>query len=156
MDWGGPILTSLDVVMCEAALFAASGFIVLGAGDLVVDAIWLSLAWRNRRRPLPTVAALPPPQRPGLLAVFIPAWDEAAVIGAMLRAALAAWGPGDYRLYVGCYPNDPATLTAVRAVADPRVRLVVGTVPGPTTKADCLNRLWEALLADEVASGERA
>ena len=41
MDWGGPILTSLDVVMREAALFAAAGFVVLGAGDLLVDARWL-------------------------------------------------------------------------------------------------------------------
>jgi adsorption protein B len=88
--------------------------------------------------------------------VFIPAWDEAAVIGDMLRAALAAWGEGDYRLYVGCYPNDPNTIAAVRAVADPRVRLVVGHVPGPTTKADCLNRLWEALLVDEAALGQPA
>jgi adsorption protein B len=29
-------------------------------------------------------------------------------------------------------------------------------VPGPTTKADCLNRLWERLLEDEAAEGVRA
>jgi adsorption protein B len=156
MDWGGPILTSLDVVMCEAALFAAAGFVILGAGDAVVDAIWIATAARRLGRPLPTVAGLPPPREPGRLAVFIPAWDEAAVIGDMLRSALAAWGEGDYRLYVGCYPNDPQTADALRAVADPRVRLVVGNVPGPTTKADCLNRLWEALLADESRDGALA
>jgi adsorption protein B len=139
--------------MCEAALFAAAGFVILGAGDAVVDAVWLGLALRKLRRPLSTVADLPPPRQPGRLAVFIPAWDEAGVIGDMLRSALAAWGDGDYRLYVGCYPNDPKTIEAVRAVADPRVRLVVGGVPGPTTKADCLNRLWEALLCDELRDG---
>lgn len=149
MEWGGPILASLDVVMCEAALFAAAGFIILGAGDAVVDSIWVGLAVRRWRRPLPTVAALPAPQQPGGLAVFIPAWDEAAVIGDMLRSSLAAWGAGEYRIYVGCYPNDPLTIAAVRAVGDPRIRLVVGGRPGPTTKADCLNRLWEALLLDE-------
>ncbi len=28
-----------------------------------------------------------------------------------------------------------------------------GGVPGPTTKADCLNALWRALLRDEAAEG---
>ena len=156
MDWGGPILTSLGVVVREAALFAAAGFVILGAGDLVVDAAWLARRLRQGRRPLPTIDSLPAPATPGTLAVFIPAWDEAAVIGDMLRAALAAWGAGDYRLYVGCYPNDPQTLAAVRAIADPRVRLVVGLANGPTTKADCLNRLWDALRADEAADGRAA
>ncbi|HEX9954443.1 MAG TPA: glycosyltransferase, partial [Allosphingosinicella sp.] len=156
MDWGGPILTSLDVVVREAALFAAAGFLILGAGDLLVDAIWLVLRARRGRAPLPAVTSLPPPQRPGTLAVFIPAWDESAVIGAMLRNALRTWGEGDYRIYVGCYPNDPNTVAAVRDVDDPRLRLVIGGIPGPTTKADCLNRLWEALLADEAVSGRPA
>ncbi|HZG09406.1 MAG TPA: glycosyltransferase [Allosphingosinicella sp.] len=111
-------MTSLDVVMREAALFAASGFLILGVGDLVVDALWLRLALASRRRPRRTLGDLAPPARPGLLAVFVPAWDEQAVIGDMLRTALAAWGAGDYRIYVGCYPNDPGTLAAVRAIRD--------------------------------------
>jgi len=156
MDWGGPILTSLDVVVREAALFAAAGFIVLGAGDLLVDARWLLLRARRGRAPLPKVADLPPPRRPGTLAIFIPAWDEAAVIADMLQHALRAWGEGAYRLYVGCYPNDPATIAAVRAISDPRIRAVIGGKAGPTTKADCLNTLWQALLADEAADGRTA
>jgi adsorption protein B len=142
--------------MCEAALFAAAGFVILGAGDAVVDAIWIGLAFTGLRRSQPSVADLPPPRQRGTLAVFIPAWDEAAVIGDMLRSTLAAWREGDYRLYVGCYPNDPATIAAVQAIPGARVRLVVGATPGPTTKADCLNRLWEALLRDEAESGTRA
>ncbi|HWH17985.1 MAG TPA: glycosyl transferase family protein, partial [Allosphingosinicella sp.] len=154
MDWAEALLLALDFLMHEAALFAAAGFLVLGLGDVAVDAVWLALAWgaqlRKRRGEEPLrVDGLPPPQEPGLLAVFIPAWDEAAVIGTMLRHTLAAFGPGNYLLYVGCYPNDPATIEEVRAVRDSRVRLVVGPVPGPTTKADCLNRLWAALRSDE-------
>ncbi len=91
--------------------------------------------------------------RPGRLAIFVPAWDEAGVIGRMLVHAQAAFGEADYRLYVGCYPNDPATIAAVRAAAGPRVRLVIGPAPGPTSKADCLNRIWERMLADEPADG---
>ena len=156
MDVVVPLLAALNAVMVEAALFAAAGFLLLGLGDLAVDAIWLGLAAAGRTRP--RLLADLPEEESGLLAVFVPAWDEAAVIGPMLRGALCAWGEGDYRLYVGCYPNDPATLAEVRAADDGsgRVRIVIGPLPGPTTKADCLNRLWEALRSDEAAEGRRA
>jgi adsorption protein B len=156
MDVVGLLLSGLDVAMREAALFAAAGFLILGVGDLAVDAIWLALLARRRLRPLPHLNDLPPPERPGLLALFVPAWDEAGVIGAMLRRTLAAWPKGDWRVYVGAYPNDPATIREVSAIEDSRLRLVVGPEPGPTTKADCLNRLWQALLADEARDGRTA
>ena len=156
MEWGGPILAILDVVVREAALFAAAGFLVLGVGDLLVDALWLALAPGLVKARHRTAADVAPAQAPGLLAVFVPAWNEAGVIGPMLRGALAAWGERDFRIYVGCYPNDPATIAEVRGIGDPRVRLIVGEAAGPTTKADCLNRLWLALLADEAAEGRPA
>jgi adsorption protein B len=36
---------------------------------------------------------------------------------------------------------------------DERVQIVNGDLPGPTTKAECLNRLWAALVRDEQAEG---
>ena len=151
----GPLFGGLEIIMREAGLFAAAGFLLLGLSDLAVDLLWLRLRRRERGEPPLAVADLPSPERPGPIAVFIPAWDEAAVIGAMLRRTLAAWGGADFQLYVGAYPNDPGTQDAVRAVADPRIRLVVAGHDGPTTKADCLNTLWRALLADERAAGRR-
>jgi adsorption protein B len=139
--------------MRETALFAAVGFLVLGAGDLAVDLIWLGRALRRRGRPLARAADLARPAAPGRLAVFVPAWDEAAVIGAMLAHAGRAFAAADYFLYVGCYPNDPATIAAARAVGGARLRLVVGPAPGPTSKGDCLNRLWERMVEDEIADG---
>jgi adsorption protein B len=158
MGAAGTLFGGMDFIMREAALFAATGFLILGLSDLAVDLLWTGLALRNPGRPRPAVDDLPPPARPGLLAVFVPAWDEAAVIGPMLRTAIAAWGEGDWRLYVGTYPNDPGTPAAATAAAaaDPRVRVVVGREPGPTTKAGCLNLLWRALLADEAAEGRPA
>jgi bacteriophage N4 adsorption protein B len=146
----------VDFIMREAALFAAAGFLILGVSDLAVDLIWFGLRLRALSRPNASIDDLPPPEHPGLLAVFLPAWDEAAVIAPMLGGAVAAWGEGDWRIYVGTYPNDPATRAAAGAVADPKVRIVTGRQPGPTTKADCLNLLWRALLADEAAEGRRA
>lgn len=143
------VLSACAALLRETALFAAFGFLLLGLSDLLVDVIWLALRL-FRRRP---AATLPEAARPGRLAVFVPAWDEAAVIGRMLDHAQAMFGAADYRLYVGCYPNDPATIAAVRAAGGARVRLVVGPAPGPTSKADCLNRLWDRMLADEGADG---
>ena len=94
----------------------------------------------------------------GIAAVFIPAWHEAEVIGATVTHALSAWQQRELRLYIGCYRNDPATIAAAMSAAarDPRVRLVIHDRDGPTTKADCLNRLYGALSEDELRSGVRA
>lgn len=152
------LLAGLDLATHELALFAAVGFAILGASDCAVDLIWVGRTlWRRatiyRRFERARADTLGEPTAPGRLAIFLPAWDEAVVIRDMLRNALATFRHDDYRIYVGCYPNDPDTIAAVRSLADPRLRLVVGPVPGPTTKADCLNRLWDAMLEDERAEG---
>ena len=151
----GGVIAAGEIVMREAALFAAAGFLLLGLGDVAVDLIWIGRTLKRRlpgrRRRAACAASLAPPAMPGRLAVFVPAWDEATVIANMLTHARAAFGEGDWRIYVGCYPNDPETIAAVRPLADDRIRLVVTAAPGPTSKADCLNRLWEAMRADEAA-----
>lgn len=150
--WDGMAAAGLhacDLVLHEALLFAAIMFFVGGVDDLLVD-----LAYVFCRQPAATLADITD-ARAEPLAIFVGAWDEQAVIGAMLRTALARLDHPDYRIFVGCYPNDPATIAAVAAVADPRVRLVVGTRAGPTTKADCLNTLWRALLRDDAAAGRQ-
>ena len=144
----------------ELILFAAVGMLLGGLDDLAVDLIWLARGgWRRmtifRRHQRATMATLAPSDTPGRLAIFIPAWQESAVIGAMLRATLARFADADYRLYVGTYPNDPETIAAVTAVGDVRIRLVRGTLRGPTSKGECLNRIWRAMVADEAASGRR-
>lgn len=132
----------IDRVAMESTLFAAVVLLVLGLDDLLLDLI--AAVTRGADPPVSTVAG----PRWRRFAVLIPAWREDRVIGAMLRATLARYDHSDYRLYVGCYPNDPATAAAVRTIDDPRVRLVAGDHDGPTTKADCLNQLWQALTAD--------
>lgn len=140
----------------ELALFAAIGFLIGGIDDLAVD--WLRAAVALRQRIAvgagkPALADLPP-RRHRRFAIFVPAWDEARVIGAMLGHTIRQLASEDYWLFVGCYPNDPATIAAARqATRDTaNVRIVIGDRPGPTTKADCLNRLWAALEREERAS----
>lgn len=136
---------------CELMLFASVGILLIGLDDLLLDALWL--ATRGQRRG--ETASAPPIE--GRIAIFVPAWDEAAALPAMLCRTLAAWDGEDFRLYVGCYPNDTATIYAVSQLVarDARLRLVIGESEGPTTKGDNLNRLWAALCADERVEARR-
>lgn len=149
------LAAAFEIAMRETALFAATGFLLLGVSDLAVDVIWIVRSLSGSRKFGASVATLPPPAAPGRFAIFVPAWQEGNVVGDMLGHARVAFGERDYIIYVGCYPNDPATIAAVRAAADLRIRLVIGTAPGPTTKADCLNRIWERMIEDEAADGRR-
>ncbi len=142
------LLVLWHVGLAESLLLVAALVALNGIDDLAIDIAWLLMP-RQRRR-WQALPANPPARR---FAIIIPAWDEAAVIGTMLRRTLSVIDWPDYAVFVGTYPNDPATQAEVAAIADPRLHLVVGSAPGPTTKADCLNSLWRAVLADEAATG---
>ena len=155
------ILDLIDRALNELVLFTSMFLLAGGINDGAIDLIWICRSgWRRlfvfSRHPRGSVATLAPPRRAGRIAILVAAWREDAVIGAMLRTALGRIAHADYRIYVGVYDNDPATIAAVAAVAtdDARVRWVGGAC-GPTTKGECLNRVWRTLVADEAASGER-
>ena len=118
----------LTELASELALFAAAGFLLFAIDDLAVDLIYFARRGVARARPstaairAPSPDSLPAPARPGRIAVFIPAWDESAVIAAMLRATLKRWGDGDFRLFVGYYANDPLTEAAIGQVRRPADR----------------------------------
>jgi adsorption protein B len=142
----------LAFVQYELLLFAAVFFLIGAIDEIAVDVAWLWLrltgrarSFRIDRKKARARALLGP------AAVLIPVWQEDQVIEFTVAHALAAWPQADLRLYVGCYPNDPDTLEAVMrgAGSDPRIRAVLLEHEGPTTKADCLNRLYAALEEDE-------
>lgn len=149
----------LAMARYELLLFAAVGLFLGGLDELAIDLLWMARwLWRRitvySRHPRASMATLPTSPQPGAMAVFIPAWDEAAVIGPMLGHALAQWQGEDCILFVGCYPNDAATLNIVAdiAFADARVLPVITDRDGPTTKAHCLNALWRAMRRHERAN----
>jgi bacteriophage N4 adsorption protein B len=155
----------MDIARRELLFFSAIWLLVGGLDDLCVDLIWIGRkSYRKhayyRDRPPLLAHQLAPSANSGLLAIFIPAWGEAAVIGAMLDHCTRSWRSSScaYRIYVGCYPNDNGSVAAVMrsAAGNPAIRAILVDHPGPTTKADCLNRLWLALLADEIAGGFKA
>jgi bacteriophage N4 adsorption protein B len=142
----------------ELLLFSAVGFCVFGIDDLIVDLIWLVRQAKRsltiyRRFPRACASLFPEPVSPFALAVLIPAWDESAVIGQMLTRCREAWGVSGYTIFVGYYPNDPLTFAVLEPLASEYVRLVKMKRDGPTTKADCLNHLWDAVGRFEVETG---
>lgn len=164
--WGRPLFllgyTPLEWVALaghELLLFAGLFFAVGSLDDVAVDLVWLWLKLTGKARTGKVDrAALHGRALSGRAVVMIPAWREAEVIGATVSHALAAWPQDDLRIYVGCYRNDPATIQAVARAArgQSRVRLVVHERAGPTSKADCLNRIYAALSRDERRGGARA
>ena len=154
----GVVVFYIAFLCRELILFAAVGFLIGNLDELAIDAIWLiRAAWRSvtifRSVARGSVANLAPPDHPGRMAIFIAAWDEAGVINAMLRFALATLEHDDFHIYVGCYANDAATRQDVRSIDDRRLRIVVNPRNGPTSKADCLNILWHAMAANERRDG---
>ncbi|MEO8723486.1 MAG: glycosyl transferase family protein [Sphingobium sp.] len=164
MDSWGSIYSVLMIAQREAIIFAAVGLFIGGLDDFLIDLLFMARSvWRKifiySRHARMTAATLPPSSKPGGIAIFVPAWHESAVIGAMLRAAVRQWGTDEacsYRIFVGAYPNDRDTISAIAAFANDcvRVQLVIHIHDGPTTKADCLNRLWQALKREEQATGQ--
>jgi adsorption protein B len=146
----------------ELLLFAGVFFLIGALDDILIDIVWLWLKLTGKAKS-PTLDRGDLATRPlnGPIAVFVPAWGEAEVIGDTIRHALWVWPQAGLRLYVGCYGNDPDTIAAVMHAAaagaregDHRLRIVIHDRAGPSTKADCLNRLYTALCDDERRSGQ--
>lgn len=82
------------------------------------------------------------------IAIMVPAWQEVGVVGKMAEFAAAELDYENYQIFVGTYPNDPATQADVDAACArfPHVHKVVCARPGPTSKADCLNNIITSIL----------
>ncbi|MFB3827153.1 MAG: glycosyl transferase family protein [Bryobacteraceae bacterium] len=131
--------------------------LVSGIDDLFLQ---LALAWRyasgRQEFEWPSAGELRRAPRPRM-AVFIPLWQEHRVIERMLRHNLKVTRAARCDFFVGVYPNDPGTRAAVDRMArrHSRVRAAMNPQPGPTSKADCLNAIYECMLAEEQRSGSR-
>jgi adsorption protein B len=155
------IAVVMSRIAAELALFAGAGFLLFAANDVLVDLIYFTRRlWRGltvyTRYPRVFASYFVFKKDPAFLAVLVPAWDESTVIAAMLKAMLDRLDYDDFRVFVGHYRNDPATAAAIASVDDPRVEPVSIDADGPTTKADCLNHLYDALVAHETATDRSA
>jgi bacteriophage N4 adsorption protein B len=121
--------------------------IICGVDDLIPACLcgWQRLRGQHRKEPRPVRKS----ER--RIAIFVPCWDESAVIADMVRHNLAAIRYQKYDIFLGVYPNDEATLEITRALAREfqNVHVAICPKPGPTSKADCLNSLYQSMVAQE-------
>jgi len=134
-------------------------FLVSGTDDLFIDICYLLRVLYKRLFVVPRYPALREqelrarPEQP--IAVMIPAWQESSVIRQMLLNTRSRLDYTNYVIFVGTYPNDPATVREVDGLEEVGVRVIRATVPhdGPTNKADCLNWIYHAIRRYEAAAG---
>lgn len=138
-----------------ASIPVAILLLLSGLDDLCVDFLWLRSKCRSNAPSLPNNATLEnTPERP--IAIFVPLWHEHAVLEAMLSNNIAAIRYQNYDWFIGVYPNDPLTIEAAQRAAQRfpnRVHICEARDPGPTSKADCLNWIYQRLLLIEEANG---
>ncbi|MBV8490459.1 MAG: phage adsorption protein NrfB [Candidatus Eremiobacteraeota bacterium] len=141
--------------MCdEVVVGTAIAFALFGIDDLIFDvAYWVRLLVKavsgKRFPPLTLERLLAKPQQ--RIAIFVPCWHEDTVVDKMVELACRTIQYDRYDIFIGAYPNDPATLQKARAIArrNPRVRVVVNSRNGPTTKAQNLNEMYEEMVRVE-------
>jgi bacteriophage N4 adsorption protein B len=133
------------------AIVLAVIIFISGLDDLFIDIVyWSRRAWRAltvyRKHPhLDYKQLYKSEEKP--LAIMIPAWQEHGVIDKMAELAATTLDYENYHIFVGTYPNDPETQQDVEKVCArfPNVHKVVCARPGPTSKADCLNNVLNAI-----------
>jgi adsorption protein B len=145
------------VVVCLAPL--AVWALLSGIDDLFVALVLVSHRWLPARRRAP-YAHWPseedlntaPRKR---IAIFIPLWREHRVIGKMLEHNLSADRYRHCDFFAGAYPNDPETIRVVAEVQRRHRNLHVAVCPhpGPTSKADCLNWIFQRMRLYEENHG---
>jgi adsorption protein B len=148
-------LALLDQAVLALLTPLAVAILLSGVDDLLIDAAWLWAWLKSLFRP--AASLFPPgprqlenaPRR--LIAIFVPLWHEDGVIARMLEHNLASIRYAEFHIFAGCYPNDAATQEAVRTVSRrfSNVHLAVCPHDGPTSKADCLNWVYQHMLLFE-------
>lgn len=143
------------------AMALAVIILVSGVDDLFIDVVyWTRRLWRSLRiytRHERFDARLLHKTDEKPLAIMVPAWQEHGVIGKMAELAATTLDYENYHIFVGTYPNDPITQGEVDEVQArfPNVHKVVCARPGPTSKADCLNNVLNAITQFEQRAGVR-
>jgi len=132
--------------------------LVSGLDDLFMDAAWWLRCWREgraRARAIPHVVSEAPAEEQ--IALFLPLWREAGVIEKMVDHNIAAIRYSNYQIFIGAYPNDPQTVEAIRRLEAKYARVHLALTPheGPTSKADCLNWVFQRMLLHEEQQGFR-
>jgi bacteriophage N4 adsorption protein B len=135
------------------ALFAIWA-LISGLDDLVIDLALLYcrlLRWfKAGQPPSPEQLDSVPPKQ---IAIFVPLWREHNVLRNMIQHNVRTQRFGWPHFFLGIYPNDHQTLKVARQLAErfPNVHISLCPHGGPTSKADNLNHIYDAMTRFESA-----
>ncbi len=140
-DFIAYLLVAMKVLLIVVSVI----FIISGLDDLFIDLYFIIRSFYRRwfvlpkHEPLSEKDLKSKPEQP--IAVYLPAWDESAVIRPMLENTIKTLDYDNYYLFIGAYPNDLATQEEVAKISakHKNVHCIVCPHDGPTNKADCLN-----------------
>ena len=129
--------------------------LIFGLDDLFLNL----LALANRIRPTsldPNELQKIKSARQKKIAVLIANWHEEDVLEAMVRGNTANIRYQNYTIFLGVYPNDEATLVIAKRLErnNVKVRVLLNSCPGPTSKGQLLNEMLRQIMASEKSSLE--
>lgn len=146
----------IDLIASGLAQPVAGAILVNQLDDLFVDASYFLRGLHRRDRRAISLEALRQVEQ-RRIAIMLPAWMEADVIGRMLEHNREDidLDRDRYDVFCGTYANDPETQAQVDEVArrDRGVHKVVVPHDGPTCKADCLNWVYQGVIQEEQRRG---
>lgn len=156
-EWHGLVLAYWDLlrwaVMVSAVLILTSSI-----DDLLIDiAYWWGLLVRYCTFWVrPPAQALLDREPEKLIAIMVPAWQEADVIASMVANTNNTFDYSRYHIFVGVYANDADTRREIEKVRQrfPNVHRAEVPHDGPTSKADCLNWIVQNILLYEERTGQ--
>ncbi len=136
------------------ALIVGSVFALSGFTDLIFDIyniFWSIQRFFKREKIKPLTRERLEAREQQRIAIFIAAWQEEDVIAQTLRNATSTIRYKNYDIFVGTYPNDPATQEEVNQVSqeNEHVHTVITPEDGPTNKAANMNHIFDSLIQYE-------
>ena len=132
-------------------------YLLMGIDDFVWDiaGLFRRRSYREQLLDLHKLDSTPPK----LLAIAIAAWHEDNVLGDVIDNVLSSvlYPKSMYHIFLGVYPNDPATIAVAESLAAryPNVHVVINSLPGPTSKAQNINYIYRFIRGFEEEHGWR-
>jgi len=127
----------MNMTVYIIGLLVAIGMLVFNIDDIIWDIGYLLSSERRRKEeriPMAMLDELPPK----LLAVMVAAWHEENVIEQVIDHMISSvhYPRSMYHVFLGVYPNDPATIEVAERLSQKyeNVHVVVNPKDGPTRR----------------------
>ncbi|MBK7960320.1 MAG: phage adsorption protein NrfB [Bdellovibrionales bacterium] len=135
-------------------VFTVLSIFLLSLDDLFVDVVAFVCRLGPHELMLRDLAALHLASQKRI-AIMIANWHEDEIIERMIRGNIGRIDYVNYDFFLGVYPNDRKTMSAVKRLQSfhHNVYMVVNAKEGPTSKGQMLNEIVTSIQATEIKHG---